>query len=64
MDTIGIYQKEDTGTVTIMEQPQATTKENNPFAIFVMGVIGVFIFILLYIAAMKLVTVVNKTNRK
>jgi flagellar biosynthesis/type III secretory pathway M-ring protein FliF/YscJ len=64
MDTIEGHQTADTNITVVTEQSQDIIKEANPFAIFIMGIIGVFIFVLLYIAIMKMVAVINQRNKK
>jgi flagellar biosynthesis/type III secretory pathway M-ring protein FliF/YscJ len=64
MDTIGIVQRVDTGIITTMEQAQVETKENNSFSVFVMGIMGVFIFVLLYVSVVKVVAMVSQRNKK
>jgi flagellar biosynthesis/type III secretory pathway M-ring protein FliF/YscJ len=68
MDTIEVFQSADTHTTTVTEEAQANIKEANPIAIFVMGITGIFIFILFYIALVKVATAINqrikKTDRK
>jgi hypothetical protein len=64
MDTIEVFQTVDTNITTVTEQLQATPKEVNPFAIFIMGIIGVFLFVFLYIAVVKIVAVISQRNKK
>jgi Na+-transporting methylmalonyl-CoA/oxaloacetate decarboxylase gamma subunit len=64
MDTIEGLQTTDTNITMVTEQSQGIIKEANPFAIFVMGIAGVFIFVLLYIAIMKIVAVTSQRNKK
>ena len=58
MDTTNILA--DTTFAEVINQTSAAVKDTNPYAIFVMGLIGVFAFALLYMAIMKLVAVVDK----
>jgi translation elongation factor EF-1alpha len=60
MDTIEGFQTADTNITMLTEQSQDHIKEANPFAIFVMGITGVFIFVLLYMGIVKIVAAINK----
>lgn len=57
MDTINT-KLADTSLVEVANKAQHASENPDPFAIFVMGVIGVFTFVLLYIVITKLAAII------
>jgi Na+-transporting methylmalonyl-CoA/oxaloacetate decarboxylase gamma subunit len=63
MDTSKAFEI-DTVVSTSTGQSQKIIKESNPFAIFGMGVAGVFIFVIFYIWIMKWVAVIINKKKE
>jgi hypothetical protein len=63
MDTVKIIEI-DTIAAKAAEQLPVIAEKPDPFAIFVMGVVGVVMFIVLYVVMMKIVSFIVNKNRK
>ncbi len=63
MDTIKVLEI-DTISGIIAEPSQPAAMDPNPFAIFVMGMVGIFGFVLLYMLIMKIANIIIKKNKK
>ena len=61
MDTIQTLQT-DTVSDTYTEQPPKDTAKHSAFDIFMMGIAGVFAFVVLYILVTKIMTVIIKNK--
>jgi flagellar biosynthesis/type III secretory pathway M-ring protein FliF/YscJ len=63
MDTVKIIEI-DTVAAKAAEQLAVIAEKPDPFAIFVMGMVGVIVFIVLYVVMMKIVSFIINKNRK